>query len=331
MKKKKNPYLNSVPDAPIEEIIEGYARLIYIHSLKHVREGVEIEDLISEGKRGIIEAYQLYTNPRPEQKIPNYNFHQSCLYKLRSNIFYYCLNNASPLKTPVYIQRGCMHVGQIFKILSNQHAAEELFGREGSASEQEIIDFIYDQTNRLPTLVELDNGESRYSLKEIKAMIVRTEDDKYFEQILDGVLHHRNGSRHSFVKNNLNDKGKVLHIKNKLYFCALQNQMKYKSVIDYILSARVLVHDIDSGVQRPSKLNLDREVTKRRIIEKGVDLVGEYNFTIFMDSVMYDLTYGKIAEKYGIKKSKVSDIINHCMSILRNDKVFQQYYEEFVT
>lgn len=327
---KKHKYLDTVPDEPIEKIIEGYERLIYIHSMRHVRDGVELEDLIEEGRRGVVEAYQLYTNPRPEQKLPNYSFHQSCLYKLRSNIFYYCLNNASPLKTPIYVQRGCMHVGQIFKILSNQHAAEELFGREGPATEQEIKEFLYDETNRLPTAEDIKKGKARYTIDEIKSMIVRKEDDKYFDQILDGVLHHRNGSRHSFVKNSLTDKGKVLHIKNKLYFCAEQNQMKYKRVIDLILSARVLVSDLDSGFQKPSSFNIELEIARRQIIQRGRELVGEYRFNIFVDSVLHDLTYGKIAEKYGIKKSKVSDIINQCLNILRSDETFQQLYKEYI-
>lgn len=322
-------YRKTVPDEPLEKIIESYERLIYVQASKHLRDRVELEDLMSEGRQGIIEAYRLFTEPDLADKVPNYTFHQAVMYRL-TKIFYYCLNNASPLKTPIYIQRGCMHIGQIFKILSNQNAAEEVLGVTEQPTDTDITEFIYDEEDRFPTKDELVAGESRYTLKQIKNMIVRDESDPYFEQILDGILHHRNGNRHTFVKNNLSDKGKVLHIKNKLYFCAKQNKMKYGRLIDLILSARVLIHDLDSGLQKPSTFNLDTEVSRRRVIERGKELVGEHNFNIVLDATLNDLTYGKISEKYGIKKSKVSDIINQCVAVLRNDPIYQQLYEELL-
>jgi predicted DNA-binding protein YlxM (UPF0122 family) len=218
----------------------------------------------------------------------------------------------------------------MFKFLGNQNTAEDLFGRPGPATEQEIIDFIYDEEDRFPTMDEVEDGTSKYTVEEIKEMIVRDETDDYFDQILDGVLHHRNGNRHPFVKTNLSDKGKVLHIKNKLYFCAQQNQMKYRRVIDLILSARVLVHDIDDSFQKASDYDADKELARKTVLDKGKELVGEEQFNIFIDRVLYDMNYGKIAEKYGIKKSKVSDIINDCLAKLRNSEVLQELYQELV-
>ena len=333
---KKIDYRTTVPDESLEKIIESYERLIFVQASKHLRERVELEDLMSEGRQGIVEAYRLYTDEGT--KVPDYSFHQAVMYRL-TRIFYYCLNNASPLKTPIYVQRGCMHIGQIFKILGNQNAAEELFGREGPATDEEIIEFIYDEDNRMPTAEELDAGHLiyktrtaplKYRLKGIKKMIVRDESDEYFDQILDGVLHHRNGNRHTFVKNNLTDKGKVLHIKNKLHFCAKQNQMKYERVIELILSARVMVHEIDDNFQQDSGFDIEKEVSRKQVIERGMEVVGKEHFSIFVDSALNDMTYGKIAEKYGLKKSKVSDIISQCATKLRKDEIFQQLYEELL-
>ena len=334
--KKKVDYRKTVPDEPLEEIIESYERLIFVQSTKHLRERVELEDLMSEGRQGIIEAYNLYTDPT--SKVPDYSFHQAVMYRL-TRIFYYCLNNASPLKTPIYVQRGCMHIGQIFKILNNQNAAEELFCREGPATDEEITGFIYDEDDRMPTFEELKAGRLiykdhtsplRYTLEDVKKMIVREESDEYFDQILDGILHHRNGNRHTFVKNNLTDKGKVLHIKNKLHFCAKQNQMKYERVIELILSARVMVHEIDEAFQQDSGFDIEKELSKKQVIERGMEVVGKEDFSIFVDSALNDMTYGRIAEKYGIKKSKVSDIISQAMAKLRKDEIFQQLYQEML-
>lgn len=305
----------------LEDILEEYQRLIFMLATQHVREGsVELEDLIEEGRLGVIEAYKLYTDPKPNQKVPSYSFRQRCLYNIRARIFYYCLDNVSPFKTPAYIQRGCMHVGQVYKILGNQNVAEELFARPGPATEQEILDFLYDDTERIPN----------YPLHEIEQMITKDKSDKHFKEILDGVLHHRNGSRHAVVKSSLTDIGKLLHIKEKLYFCAQQNSMKYKRVIDLILQARVIVQDIDSGIQKSSSHNTEKEVMKRELMHRGRDILGEQYFDIFCDSVLRDMPYGEIAEKYELKKSKVSDIVNKCIAILRKDEVFQEFYKDLI-
>lgn len=325
-KPKKNiDYRKTLPDKSLEEIIDSYRRLIYDRAKKHLREGVELEDLVSEGIQGVIEAYNHYKDPN--RKIPSYTFHQACLYKLQK-IFYYCLQNASPLKTPVYVRRGCMHVGQIFKILRDQNVAEELFERPGPATENEIIDFIYDPSQRMPTLDEINKGESEYTIEDIKGFINKPENDQYFDQILDGVLHHRNGNRHGFVKGSLTNKGKLLHIKNKLYFSACQNQMKYERVIELILSARVIMLGLESGMEKPSESDLDVEITKRRVISRGKELVGDLHLNMFVDSVLNGLTYGDISKKYGIPKTEISEIIGNTLNILKNDEIFIQLYKE---
>ena len=328
-KKKITNYRDTVPDASLEQIIASYERLVYVQARKHVRERVELEDLMAEGRQGIIEAYRLFTDPELIDKVPEYTFHQAVMYRI-TRIFYYCLNNASPLKTPIYIQRGCMHVGQIFKILNNQNAAEDVLGKKGQATDWDIIQFIYDEVDRLPCENEIGKKGTKYTLKEVKSMIIKPEEDPYFKQILDGVLHHRNGNRHTFVKNNLTDRGKVLHIKNKLYFCAKQNKMKYSRLIDLILSARVLLHELDSGLQKPSDSDLDKELTRKQVLVRGKELLGEKNFNIFIDSTINNFTYSKIADKYQLKKSKVSDVVNECLSTMRHDPLLQQLYKDLL-
>lgn len=298
-----------------EEILKAYNRLIWVHAANHIREGVELEDLLSEGQRGICEAIKEFNDPT--RKKPNYNFHQACLYKIRSSIFQYCLRNASLIKTPYYIQRGCMHLGQIFKLMSSQPVAEALLNKKGPATEQDIIDFIYNEKERLPLK----------PLKFIKAQI--TKDPKYkaeFKQILNGILHHETGSRHSYVKNNLTDVGKVLHIKEKLFYSSNSNNMNYKRVIELILSARQSKIELNINTYSPQYNDLEATIGNKQLIDYGEKVCGKLEFTIFINNKVLDKSYDELAKEYSLKKLEILTIIRECTDKLRKDKVFQDIF-----
>lgn len=298
----------------LAEVIAAYTRLIWVYASNHVREGVEIEDLIAEGKRGVIEAYAEF-NDRNRKK-PNYNFYQACLYKIRSCVFQYCLRNATQIKTPYYIQRGCMHVGQIFKLMANQSVAEALLKRRGPPTEQEVIDFIYDEKERLPLK----------GIRFIKKQITKKTSKDEFQQILNGILNHELGSRHSYVKNNLTDVGKVLHIKEKMHFTSSSNNMDYKRVIDLIMSARQSKLELNLNTYSPHANNVETEMDRKELIEYGKKICGEKNFNIFLAHKLYDKNYEEIAHMFEIKKDEILDILKKCLRILRKDSYFQEAF-----
>jgi len=319
---KSETQLDSITyNSPPEKIIEAFDRLIYVHSSNHVREGIELDDLIAEGRKGICIAIQEFQNPE-ERKKKNYNFQQGCLYKVREAIYQYCLGNVSQIKTPYYIQRGCMHVGQIFKLMSNLQVAEELLKKKGHASEHEIISFIYNEDERLPNK----------PLKYIKKQIKRDPKSPEFKQILDGVLNHKRGSGHSFVKSNLTGVGKVLHIKEKLWYAATRsNGMSYKRVIDLILSARQSQVEYNPNCyiegSTSSADQLDTQFYRKQMMEYGSKACGERNFEIFTQNKLFDKTYSELSELYSEKKSTIVDIVKNCIKILRNDKNFQEMFQ----
>lgn len=300
-----------------EDIVAAYSRLIWVCACNHVREGVEIEDLVAEGQAGVCEAIVDYA----KKKKRTYNFQQFCLYKIRTSIFQYCLRNANQMKTPYYIQRGCMHVGQIFKLMSNHSVAEKILGKKGPATEQEIIAFIHNDKERLPLK----------SMKFIKKQITKDPKTDEFKQILSGVLNHELGSRHSYVKNNLTDVGKILHIKEKLWYTASSNHMNYNRIIDLILSARRSKVEFTPSI--PSIYNsyshrLDSEILKKELIAHGKKVCGELEFNVFIQNKLYDKNYEEVSKLLNIKKSEVVEIIKQCLKILRKDELFQQMFNE---
>ena len=303
-------------DSDPAEILTAYARLINVYASKHLREGVELDDLVSEGQRGVCEAIEEYRNPKTRKK-KNYNFYQACLYKIRSCIYQYCLRNITQLKTPYYIQRGCMHIGQIFKLMSNQYVAEELLGRRGPATEDEIIDFIYNESERLPLK----------SMRYIKAQITKPKNSPEFKQILSGVMNHELGSRHSYVKNNLTDPGKILHIKQKLYYAASSNNMNYKRVVDLILSARHSKIEFTPKIHSAPYEDVESVAERKELIARGRELCGQVHFDIFIENKLLDKSYDEIAESRSLKKSIILDIIKKCIKTLQQDPVFIEKFQ----
>lgn len=301
--------------SPPEEIVQAYSRLIWVHASNHVREGVEVEDLVAEGQRGICEAIKEFNDPK--RKRPTYNFHQACLYKIRSSIFQYCLRNATQIKTPYYIQRGCMHVGQIFKLMmANQNTAETVLKRKGPASEQDIIDFLYDEKERLPVKPK----------KFIEEQITKPKNTPEFKQIYSGIMNHELGSRHSYVKNNLTDVGKILHIKEKLWYTATSNNMNYARVISLILSARQSKTELNPSTYSPHGNDMDSTIVRREMLEHGNRLCGEKNFEIFVQNKLYDKTYDELSKIYKLKKPVIIDIIKECIKSLRKDEQFIEMF-----
>lgn len=306
---------------PMEDVVEAYARLIWVYASNHVREGVELEDLVSEGRKGVCEAYRDYNRrirQRDRKKRPNYNFHQACLYKIRSSIFQYCLRSASQIKTPYYIQRGLMHVGQILKLMSNQKVAEALLKRKGPATDAEILKFLYNEKERLP----------KKSMKFIKQQITKDASKKEFQQVLNGVLNHELGSRHSYVKNNLTDVGKCLHIKEKIWFACTSNGMSYKKVIDLILSARQFKVELTPNMINTKVTNMDKRIILKELFEIGKKLCGEDKFNIFIANKFYDKTYEQISIEFKVHKDRIIDIIKDCIRVLREDPTFQEVFND---
>lgn len=297
------------------KILEAYQRLIFVYANNHVREDVELEDLIAEGQKGICEAIKEANDPN--RKAKNYNFNQSCLYKLRTAVYQYCLRNASQIKTPYYIQRGCMHVAQIFKLMTNQSTAEAVLGRTGPATEEEIVDFLYKEDERLPLK----------PLSFIKAQIIKEESRPEFKQILSGILKHELGSRHGYIKKNLTDVGKILHIKEKIWYTSSTNNMDYARVIDLILSARHSKTELNLAIYSPQYSDVEETAVRNELIERGRNLCGKEYFDIFLENKIMDKSYEEISKKYKIKKSTIVDVVKYCIKILKNDEEFVEAFK----
>lgn len=298
-----------------EEILKAFNRLIWVHASNHSREGVEIEDLVAEGQKGICLAIKDFNDPTTKKR--NYNFQQACLYRMREAIYQYCLRNVSQIKTPYYIQRGCMHVGQIFKLMNNQSVAEDILKRKGPASEQDIINFIYNEKERLP----------EKSMRFIKKQITKDPSRKEFKQILDGILTHKLGSGHSYVKSNLTDVGKVLHIKEKLHYTIVSNGMNYERVVGLVLSARQSKVELNTNIYSPKYDNVELMLQRKEMLEHGKKVCGEKEFEIFIQNKVFDKTYDELATLYRIKKIGVIEVIKECIRKLRKDKQFQDMFK----
>lgn len=320
---ESEPQLDTVnQDSPIEHILAAYQRVVFVQAKRHLPPvnrpgGMELEDLIAQGNLGLCDAVDQYSNP--DRKTPKYSFHMACLYKIREHIYTYCIGNANQLGTPRYIQRGLMHVAQIFQLMQNQTVAEQILKRPGPASTQEIVEFLYDDDERLPLK----------SKTFIKKQINRQVSKKEFEQIYSGVTTHKRGSQHSYVKNNLSDVGKILHIKEKIWYTFKSNNMKYKRGIELILSARRSQTPLEDSLHAPiKKETVESKVAQRELYARGVELCGENEFKIVFDNICLGLSYEEIGNKHGMSKSAVTDIVKKSLRALRQDEVFIEYYKE---
>jgi RNA polymerase sigma factor (sigma-70 family) len=304
-------------DSDPERILAAFQRIIWVTAKRHLRPGIELEDLVGQGQLGVCEAILKYKNPETR---PRYNFKMSCLYSIRDSIFKYCIGNVNQLKTPVYIQRGLMHVAQIFQYMNNQAVAEQVLKREGPATEREIVKFLYDEEERLP----------KKSKAFIKRQINRKVSNKEFEQIYSGIVNHELGSKHSFVKNNLTDVGKILHIKEKIWYTFDSNNMRYERGIKLILMAREATQEsLESAIYAPSiSGGTEKAVTQKELFDQGIKICGELNFKILFENKCLDKNYQEIATKYNLKKSTVTDIIKKSIKLLQKDPFFQEFFEE---
>lgn len=319
---ESEPQLDTVDqDSEVADILAAYQRIIFVHAKRHLPPanrpgGMELDDLIAQGNLGLCDAIDQYRNP--ERKTPKYSFHMACLYKIRDHIYKYCIGNANQLGTPAYIQRGLMHVAQIFQLMQNQTVAEQILKRPGPASTQEIVEFIYDEDERLPLK----------SKTFIKKQINRAVSKKEFEQIYTGVMVHKRGSQHSYVKNNLSDVGKILHIKEKIWYTFKSNNMKYKRGIELILSARRSQTPLEDSLHAPiRKETVESKVAQRELYMRGVELCGEQEFRIVFDNICLGLSYEEIAQKHKMTKPFVTDTVKKCLRALRQDEVFIEYYK----
>ena len=314
---KSEPQLDTIThNSPPEDIIKAYERIIWVTAKKHLRQGTDLEDLLSQGKLGVCEAIIRYQNP---EKRPKYKFHMLCLYNIRNSIFKYCIGNVNQLKTPVYIQRELMHVAQIFQLMNNQSVAEKILGRPGPSTENEVITFLYDEDERLPL------KSKTFIKKQINKKVSSTE----FDQIYGGIVTHELGSRHSYVKNNLTDIGKILHIKEKIWYTFKSNNMKYERGMKLILSARVSQDTLDAAVHTPIPgEKIEQKVARRQLLKHGEKVCGEENFKILLENKCLDMNYDEIATKYKLRKSTVTEIIKKSIKILQKDPIFKEYFEE---
>lgn len=320
---ESEPQLDTVSqESNLEDILAAYQRVVFVQAKRHLPPsnrpgGMELEDLIAQGNLGLCDAVDQYTNPK--RKTPKYSFHMACLYKIRDHIYTYCIGNANQLGTPRYIQRGLMHVAQIFQLMQNQTVAEQILNRPGPASTQEIVEFIYDEDERLPLKTKTF----------IKKQINRKVSRKEFEQIYIGVVTHRRGSQHSYVKNNLSDVGKILHIKEKIWYTFKSNNMKYKRGIELILSARRSQTPLEDSLHAPVKQEtVESKVAQRELYKRGIEICGEKDFIMVFDNICLGLSYEEISKKHGLSKNAVTESVKKSLRALRQDEVFIEYYKE---
>jgi len=320
---ESEPQLDTVDEnSDVTDILAAYHRIIFVYAKRHLPPpnrpgGIELDDLIAQGQMGICDAVDLFRNP--ERRTPKYKFHMACLYRIRDHIYKYCIGNANQLNTPVYIQRGLMHVAQIFELMQSQTVAEAVLKKPGPASNEDIIQFLYQEDERLPLK----------SKAFIKRQINKKVSKKEFEQIYRGVTEHRRGSQHSYVKNNLSPVGKILHIKEKIWYTFKCNNMKYPRGIQLILSARRSQTPLEDAIHSPTKADtVESKVAQRELFERGIALCGKVEFHIVFDNTCIGLSYDEIAIKYKMKKAEVTDIVKKCIRSLRTDEVFIEYYKE---
>lgn len=296
-----------------EKILRAFDGISQTYARKHTRPGVEYEDLYLEAQLGILEVTEFWKNGGRKK----YPFKQHCLYKIRETTYQYCLRNIVKTKTPYYIQRGCKHVSQIIQILKNASTAKALIGVE-EPTEWEIENFLYDENERLPL------KSKEFIIAQINPHLSEVQ----FKQVYSNVIGHKRGSAHSFVKKNLTDIGRVLHIKEKIWYNATSNNMPFKRVISLILQAQKSKPSYDSGFCGEVDDNPERLIIFNKVLERGKKLCGEKNFNIFVSSKFLNKTYKTISEEFSIPKNEISEIIHSCWSILKNDDVLQQYYQE---
>lgn len=296
-----------------EAILKAFENINQTYARKHTRPGIEYEDLYLEAQLGILEVVE-YWRLGGTKKYP---FKQHCLYKIRETTYQYCLRNIVKTKTPYYIQRGCKHVSQILKILKNAPTAKVLIGSE-DPTDWEIEQFLYDENERLPL------KSQEFIIEQINPNLTEAQ----FEQVYLNIVEHKRGSAHSFVKKNLTDVGKVLHIKEKIWYNATSNNMPFKRVISLILKAQKAKPSYDSVFCGEIDHSPEQLIIFNKVIERGREICGEREFNIFVSSKFLKKTYKEISEEFSIPKNDISEIIHYCLKILKNDSIMQQYYSE---
>jgi hypothetical protein len=322
---ESEPQLDTIDEnSPTEEILAAYQRVILVQAKKHMPKDdrtrhIELEDLIAQGKLGVFDAIDRFKNPN--RKNPRHGvFQMECNYKIREHIYAHTLGSSSLLSIPKYIQRGLQHVAQIFNLMQNHTVAEEILKRPGPATDQEIVDFIYNEDERLPL------KSKTFIRKQISKKVSKEE----FEQIYMGVTTHRRGSQHSFVKNNLSNVGKVLHIKEKIWYTFKSNSTKYSRGVELILSAqrKQIVLEDENIHTHISIDGVESSLVQQELYDRGVELCGEDDFKLVFDSICLGLTYEELSEKYGRKRSEVIESVKLNLKLLRQDEIFIQHYED---
>jgi RNA polymerase sigma factor (sigma-70 family) len=303
-------------DMDPEYIVEAFEKVILTHASNHVRPGVGIDDLIGEGKLGVMKAIEYYNNPNNPPK--SYTFVQYCHYKIREGVTQYCLKNASMIKTPYYIQRGCMHVAQIENWMQNQKVVREVLHKKGPASAEDIKNFLYNENERLP------NKSKKFIMDQINKNLNKEER----EAVYQGVTNHELGSKHSYIKKNLTDTGKVLHVKQKIWYTAYRNGMQYDRVIELIFAAKMKQTDLDPEIYGRSMATAYQTVGFSKLLELGSEVCGEDNFKIFLENKLYDRSYDQIAERHSMQKSAVTDIVKKCIRALRKNETLALMFKE---
>lgn len=311
---KSEPQIDEVSYTDdLEIILKAFDNICQTHARKHTAPGVDYEDLYCEARLGVVEVVDFWMSGKKKK----YPFKQHCLYKIREVTYQYCLNNRTEISTPFYIQRGCQHVAQILKILKNAPTSLELIGSE-NPSESEIETFLLDENERLP----LKSDEF------IRNQINPNLTPAQFIQVYENVTQHKRGSGHSFAKKNLTDVGKVLHLKQKIWYNATSNNMKFSRVIGLILSAQDSKTSCDAGFYGTDTRGPDKELVMLKVLERGSEICGKECFDIFTASKFSRKKYEDIENETGKSKKEISFIVRDCLKKLQQDPLLKQYYEE---
>lgn len=309
---KSEPQLNSIDYTDSEEqILKAFYNISQTYARKHTRPGIDFEDLFQEAQMGILEAIKYYTNDNNVKK--TYPFKQFVLYKIREKTYQYCLKNAIKIKTPYYIQRGSKHVAQIISLLQNSSTSYQLLQKE-NPEHSDIIAFLYNPNERLPLKTD----------EFIRAQINPNLTTEQFNQVYLNVINHKRGSAHSFVKKNLTDIGKILHIKEKIWYNATSNNMPFERVISLILEARASKTNPNVNLCSKPSTGSDNNIIMEELIVRGKKVCGEKEFNIFFASKYLNKTYTAISKQYQVPKNDITGIIKKCLKILKDDFIIKE-------
>jgi RNA polymerase sigma factor (sigma-70 family) len=299
-------------DESKEKVLKAFANISQTYARKHVRPGIDYEDLYNEAQLGVLEAIEYFSDPSKVEK--KYPFKQYVLYKIRERTYQYCLRNAIKIKTPYYIQRGSKHVAQITTLLKNAPVAFQILGKE-DVSDSDIREFLYNENERLP----LKSDEF------IRAQINKNLTTDQFNQVYDNVVNHKRGSAHSFVKKNLTDVGKILHIKEKIWYNATSNNMPFSRVISLILEARSARSSHDSVFCGTINGLSEKNIIFAEMVKRGREVCGTKNFDIFLSNKYLNKTYKEISVLYNVPKNDITEIIKRCIKSLKEDDIINEF------